>query len=306
MLRTTNVGRPKLKIGPASVSCRPRFVTSTINYRVRLGNIVHPAAKQIMRDLLVFGTRLEAVHPGQIDKQYILTLQTRPAEALLDRHSGVVGHFLPQPGQTIEESRLPAVRRPHQRGPSERRSMPLEHVRQRQRNSTARCSSTSDIRQTREPSTAPPSRGARPLPNRRLGTLAGRRRERTGLRRSASWKKPQFHQPPGLRLRQIDAVQTGFLSLAEFSECGGAVACHVPGESGLLETELQRALVSCAPSQVVKRGLLQGDPNLHFSPPNGRSTQYDRQDFVALACRAQRTVKYACARSAARAFPACA
>ena len=72
--------------------------------RVRLGNIVHPAAKQIMRDLLVFGTRLKAIHPGQIDKQHILTLQLRPAEALLDRYSGIVGHFLPQPGQTIEES----------------------------------------------------------------------------------------------------------------------------------------------------------------------------------------------------------
>ena len=31
--------------------------------------------------------------------------------------------------------------------------------------------------------------------------------------------------------------------------------------------------------------------SLHFSRPNGRSTRYDRQDFVALACRAQRTVQ---------------
>ena len=31
--------------------------------------------------------------------------------------------------------------------------------------------------------------------------------------------------------------------------------------------------------------------NLHFSPPDGLSTRYDRQDFVALACRAQRTVQ---------------
>ena len=29
----------------------------------------------------------------------------------------------------------------------------------------------------------------------------------------------------------------------------------------------------------------------HFSPPDGRSMRYDRQDFVALACRAQRTVQ---------------
>ena len=187
--------------------------------------------------------------------------------------------------------------------------MPLEHVRQRQRNSTARCSSTSDI-----------SRLANHQPRRRLAAQGHFRTVDSEHSRVAEgrgpccgdprpWKKPQFHQPPGLRLRQIDAVQTGFLSLAEFSECGGAVACHVPGESGLLETELQRALVSFAPSQVVKRGLLQGDPNLHFSPPNSRSTRYDRQDFVALACRAQRTVKYACARQAARAFslrPACA
>ena len=32
-------------------------------------------------------------------------------------------------------------------------------------------------------------------------------------------------------------------------------------------------------------------PNLHFSPPDGRSTRYDRQDFVALACRDRRTVQ---------------
>ena len=48
-------------------------------------------------------------------------------------------------------------------------------------------------------------------------------------------------------------------------------------------------------------GLQALSPSLHFSPPDGRSTRYDRQDFVALACRAQRTVKYACARQAARA-----
>ena len=42
-----------------------------------------------------------------------------------------------------------------------------------------------------------------------------------------------------------------------------------------------------------------GVPSLHFSPPDGRSARYDRHDFVALACRARRTVKYACARQAA-------
>ena len=50
-------------------------------------------------------------------------------------------------------------------------------------------------------------------------------------------------------------------------------------------------------------------PSLHFSPPDGRSTRYDRHDFVALARCARRTIKYACARQAARAFflrPACA
>ena len=33
------------------------------------------------------------------------------------------------------------------------------------------------------------------------------------------------------------------------------------------------------------------NPNLHFSPPDGRSTRYEHQGFVALACRAQRTVQ---------------
>ena len=136
--------------------------------------------------------------------------------------------------------------------------MSLESARQRQRNSTARCSFTSDFR-----------RLANHQPRRRLAAQGHFRAVNPEHSRVAEgrgpgcddprpWKKPQFHQPPGLRLRQIDAVQTGFLSLAEFSECGGAVPCHVPGESGLLETVLQRALVSCASSQVVKRGLQVG------------------------------------------------
>ena len=53
---------------------------------------------------------------------------------------------------------------------------------------------------------------------------------------------------------------------------------------------------------VRRRGNLP-DLSLHFSSPGGRSTPYDRQDFVALACRVQNVLfKYACARQAARAF----
>ena len=45
-------------------------------------------------------------------------------------------------------------------------------------------------------------------------------------------------------------------------------------------------------------------PSLHFSPPDGRSTRYERQDFVALACRAQRTVQVLLrAPSGSRLFP---
>ena len=48
------------------------------------------------------------------------------------------------------------------------------------------------------------------------------------------------------------------------------------------------------------------NPSLHFSPPDGRSTRYDRQDF-AFPSRRLLTVlnvlfKYACARQAALAF----
>ena len=47
-----------------------------------------------------------------------------------------------------------------------------------------------------------------------------------------------------------------------------------------------------------------GGTSLHFSPPDGRSTRYDRQDFVALACRAQRTVQVRLrAPSGSRLFP---
>ncbi|MDE0165991.1 MAG: hypothetical protein OXH92_12365 [Bryobacterales bacterium] len=53
--------------------------------------------------------------------------------------------------------------------------------------------------------------------------------------------------------------------------------------------------------------------NLLFSPPDGRSTRYDRQDFALPSRRLLAVLdvlfKYACARQAARAFslrPACA
>ena len=42
----------------------------------------------------------------------------------------------------------------------------------------------------------------------------------------------------------------------------------------------------CSRSRTCRRG-----SNLHFSPPDGRSTRYDRHDFVALACRARCTVQ---------------
>ena len=46
------------------------------------------------------------------------------------------------------------------------------------------------------------------------------------------------------------------------------------------------------------------EPSLHFSPPDGRSTRYEHQDFVALACRAQRTVQVRLrAPSGSRLFP---
>ncbi|MDE0165483.1 MAG: hypothetical protein OXH92_04500 [Bryobacterales bacterium] len=45
--------------------------------------------------------------------------------------------------------------------------------------------------------------------------------------------------------------------------------------------------------------------NLHFSPPDGRSTRYDRQDFAFPSQRLLAVLnvlfKYACARQAARA-----
>ncbi|MDE0294389.1 MAG: hypothetical protein OXI93_09390 [Bryobacterales bacterium] len=48
------------------------------------------------------------------------------------------------------------------------------------------------------------------------------------------------------------------------------------------------------------------DINLHFSPPDGRSTRYDRHDFAFPSQRLLAVLnvlfKHACARQAARAF----
>ncbi len=52
------------------------------------------------------------------------------------------------------------------------------------------------------------------------------------------------------------------------------------------------ARYSNAAAKVERLGLpMTTAASLHFSPPDGRSTRYDRQDFVALACRARCTVQ---------------
>ena len=78
------------------------------------------------------------------------------------------------------------------------------------------------------------------------------------------------------------------------------LTCRFPKQEVYgLTSQMRRCAVS-VPSNVAE-GWGRRSNNLYFSPPDGRSTRYDRQDFVALACRARCTVKYTCARQAARA-----
>ena len=63
------------------------------------------------------------------------------------------------------------------------------------------------------------------------------------------------------------------------------------------------------PSRMSVKKACMSCSSLHFSSPDGRSTRYDRQDFVRLLAVLNVLFKYACVRQAARAFflrPACA
>ena len=86
----------------------------------------------------------------------------------------------------------------------------------------------------------------------------------------------------GVRLRQL-ARMAGQISSSLSSCQAGRGRKKAEG----LQFLLPKALVDL-PGEHCSDKIL---PSLHFSPHDGRSTRYDRQDFVALACRAQRTVQ---------------
>ena len=62
-----------------------------------------------------------------------------------------------------------------------------------------------------------------------------------------------------------------------------------------------RALQEHSGERLFLATLSRTSPSLHFSPPDGRSTRYDRRTSLRLLAVLNVLFKYACARQAARA-----
>ncbi len=80
---------------------------------VGLGEVLTFAFQDVVGDLFVFGTRVQAINARQVDKKYFLplALQLGFPHPVLHRDAGEVRHLLAQAGQAIEKSRLAGIRR---------------------------------------------------------------------------------------------------------------------------------------------------------------------------------------------------
>ena len=77
------------------------------------GGILAFPGQNIVGDLLVFGTRIEAIDAGQVDDvDGAAAGELREAGMLFHCDAGEVGDFLAHPGQAIKESGFAAVGRP--------------------------------------------------------------------------------------------------------------------------------------------------------------------------------------------------
>src|SRR5437868_2463200 len=62
--------------------------------------------------MLVFRPRIQAVHTGQIDKDYFaILIHLRPAHALFDSNAGEIRNLLPETRKPVEQRGFAGVRR---------------------------------------------------------------------------------------------------------------------------------------------------------------------------------------------------
>ena len=77
---------------------------------IGLGGAGHAAAKNVDGDAGVFRVRREGVDAGQIDEREVVAAYAgHEAHALLDGDAGVVGNFLTEAGEAIEEGGFSGV-----------------------------------------------------------------------------------------------------------------------------------------------------------------------------------------------------
>ncbi len=118
---STMVGRPRARIGAASMSWRLRLrASSTMRTAVGTRRAGHLAGQHIDGDTCIFGVGGKTVDAGQVDQREVVAADAaHAAGVLLHRHAGIVGDLLAQAGEPVEERGFAAVRRPDERNGAE-------------------------------------------------------------------------------------------------------------------------------------------------------------------------------------------
>ena len=66
-----------------------------------------------MRNLLVFGARMQAIDAGEIDQEdFLLALELRLAHAVFNGNTGKISHLLAEAGKPVKERGFAGIRRP--------------------------------------------------------------------------------------------------------------------------------------------------------------------------------------------------
>ena len=230
MFRMTSVGRPSARMGAASIRWRPRLVeSSTSRMASGLGVSAPLAGEHVVRHLLVFRARRQAVDAGQVDQLDGAAVgQLGHAGVLLHRDAGKLATFWRRPVRRLNRVVLPELG-----GPITATALSVGCARREfntggaaavaiaataHRLLAARLSIWRDLQ---TPRGFAPQRDFRTihLEHPRIAARGAESRRDPRAR-----QKTQLHQAAGIVARQIDPVQDRRIAPAQVHQgCGGSV-----------------------------------------------------------------------------------
>ena len=114
----------------------------------------------------------------------------------------------------------------------------------------------------------------------KLGTVA---LDGTKVRANASKHKAMSYERMQAEERRLEQEIRALLERAQQIDWRGRAVEESLPRSAMPNTEASSSLPRVRAQAYMHQPHLGGVPSLHFSPPDGRSTPYDRQDFVSPA-----------------------